>query len=203
MDCCYFPIHREFADTEPIPIGVACENMQVILLREDGTPARPGEPGEICVRGSGLAQGYYGDWDKTAAAFPQSPMNPWYSDRMYRTGDIAVENERGELVFRSRKDGQIKHAGYRIELGEIETALSSLSEIQEAICLFDPGRDKIICVYAGEMDSKTLAVSLRGILPRYMLPNIYRQKQQLPHNANGKIDRKALKQEYDAEHNGL
>lgn len=203
VDCCYFPIHREFADTEPIPIGVACENMQVILLREDGTPARPGEPGEICVRGSGLAQGYYGDWDKTAAAFPQSPMNPWYSDRMYRTGDIAVENERGELVFRSRKDGQIKHAGYRIELGEIETALSSLSEIQEAICLFDPGRDKIICVYAGEMDSKTLAVSLRGILPRYMLPNIYRQKQQLPHNANGKIDRKALKQEYDAEHNGL
>ena len=53
------------------------------------------------------------------------------------------------------------------------------------------------------MDSKTLAVSLRGILPRYMLPNIYRQKQQLPHNANGKIDRKALRQEYDAENNGL
>ena len=203
VDCCYFPIHREFADTEPIPIGFACENMQVVLLREDGTPAKAGEPGEICVRGSGLAQGYYGDWDKTAAAFPQSPMNPWYPDRMYRTGDIAVENERGELVFRSRKDGQIKHAGYRIELGEIETALSSIPEIEEAVCLFDPGRDKILCFYAGELDNRALAVALRGILPRYMLPNIYRQKQRLPHNANGKIDRKALRQEYDAENNGL
>lgn len=203
VDCCYFPIHREFADAEPVPIGFACENMQVVLLREDGTPAKAGEPGEICVRGSGLAQGYYGDWDKTDAAFPQNPMNHWYPDRMYRTGDIAVENERGELVFRSRKDGQIKHAGYRIELGEIETALSSIPEIEEAVCLFDLGRDKILCFYSGKMDSKALAVVLRGILPRYMLPNIYRQKQRLPHNANGKIDRKALRQEYDAENNGL
>ena len=68
VDCCYLPIHREFADTEPIPIGVACENMQVILLHgRNGTPApTPGSPGRYCVRGSGLAQGYYGDRDKTS-----------------------------------------------------------------------------------------------------------------------------------------
>ena len=196
VDCCYYFLDREFADTESIPIGKACENKEVFLLDEAGEPVPRGEPGEICVRGSGLAQGYYGDWDKSAAVFTQDPRNPWYHDRIYHTGDMAVENEDGDLVFLARKDNQIKHGGYRIELGEIETALNSLADIQAAVCFFDPERDRIHCVYQGEMTSADIVRGIRDLVPKYMLPNVYHQMEKMPYNANGKIDRNALKKEF-------
>ena len=88
-----------------------------------------GEAGEICVRGSGLASGYFGNWEKTTECFIQNPTNPYFRDILYRTGDIAVKKDDGLLYFLSRQDGQIKHMGYRIELGEIETALHSVDGI--------------------------------------------------------------------------
>ena len=122
VDCTYYFIDREFDDTETIPIGKACGNMDVFLLDADKNPVPQGTPGELCVRGSGLALGYYGDWERTAGAFLQNPKNPWYLDRIYRTGDLAVEDAAGNFCFIGRKDHQIKHGGYRIELGEIEAA---------------------------------------------------------------------------------
>ena len=196
VDCCYYFIDREFADTESIPIGKACENKEVFLLDGEGNPVPQGEPGEICVRGSGLAQGYYGDWDKSGAVFTQDPRNSWYHDRIYHTGDMAVENEDGNFVFLARKDNQIKHGGYRIELGEIETALNSLAEIKAAVCFFDPGKDKIHCVYQGELTSADIVKGIRDLVPKYMLPNVYHQVERMPYNANGKIDRNALKRDY-------
>ena len=196
IDCCYYIIDREFEDTETIPIGVACENMEVFLLDEDGKEVPQGEPGEICARGSGLAQGYYGDWEKSDAVFTQDPRNPWYSDRIYHTGDVAVQNEEGLFVFLGRKDNQIKHGGYRIELGEIETALNSLDDIEAAFCFFDPKEDKIHCVYQGTLDNGQIVKAIQTMVPRYMLPNIFHQVERMPYNANGKIDRAGLKRNY-------
>lgn len=201
VDCCYYIIDREFDDTETIPIGKACENMEVFLLDAQGQPVPKGEAGEICVRGSGVAQGYFGDWDKTNRVFTQDPRNPWYTDRIYHTGDIAVEDPEGNFRFLARKDNQIKHSGYRIELGEIETALNSIGGIQAAVCLFDGTRDKIHCVYQGEISNSQIVKALKELVPKYMLPNVYHQVERMPYNANGKIDRPALKKEFIHEEN--
>ena len=112
------------------------------------------------------------------------------------TGDMVVLREDGYLYFLARRDGQIKHMGYRIELGEIEVALHSLAGMQAAACLYDAARDRILCVYAGGMEPDALAKDLRKLLPKYMLPNLYERLEALPYNANGKIDRVALKERY-------
>ena len=190
------PIGRACRDDEAIPIGKACRNMQLLLLKDDLTEAAPGETGELCVRGSGLAAGYFADAEKTNSAFIQNPLCPDYRDILYRTGDMAVQREDGNFYFLARRDGQIKHMGYRIELGEIETALYSVKGLREAVCFYDAMRDRIVCVYAGDLDTNTLAKALRTALPKYMLPNVYEKLEALPHNANGKLDRAALKERF-------
>ena len=144
----------------------------------------------------GLASGYFGNWEKTNECFIQNPTNPYFRDILYRTGDIAVKKDDGLLYFLSRQDGQIKHMGYRIELGEIETALHSVDGIAAAACLFDRSRDRIVCIYEGEPDAAALARAMRRLVPKYMLPNIYEKLDALPMNANGKIDRVKLKEQF-------
>ena len=196
VDCAAMHLTRAYRDDEAIPIGTACRNMQIILLDKDGKPVPDGEAGEICVRGSGLASGYFGNWEKTNECFIQNPTNPYFRDILYRTGDIAVKKDDGLLYFLSRQDGQIKHMGYRIELGEIETALHSVDGIAAAACLFDRNRDRILCIYEGEPDAAALARAMRRLVPKYMLPNIYEKLDALPMNANGKIDRVKLKEQF-------
>ena len=153
VDCAAFHLTRDYRDDEAIPIGKACRNMQIVLLDKDGKPVPDGEAGEICVRGSGLASGYFGNWEKTTECFIQNPTNPYFRDILYRTGDIAVKKDDGLLYFLSRQDGQIKHMGYRIELGEIETALHSVDGIAAAACLFDRNRDRNCLHLRGEPDA--------------------------------------------------
>ncbi len=203
VDCTYYELERDFADGEPIPIGKACRNKEIILLDEEQKPVKAGEPGEICVRGIGLALGYLGDAEKTASAFIQNPLNPDYPDRLYRTGDIAKLNEDGDLIFLSRRDDQIKHMGYRIELGEIETALLAVNGVKAGICFFDAAEDQIICCMQtdGETDISLIASDMKSRVPAYMLPNIWRTLERMPLNANGKIDRRSLKEQYFNEKN--
>ena len=134
------------------------------------------------------------------AAFVQNP-NVSYIDKIYRTGDIGIMNKDGNIVFQSRKDGQIKHMGYRIELGEIERAVNAVENIKSAICFYDNTKGRIVCVYEGNTDSKDIALELAGMIPKYMIPNIYRQVSKMPHNANSKIDRVKLRRDYDEENN--
>ena len=196
VDCTYYKIDREYGDHEAIPIGYPCANKGVMLLDEDLQPVPQGQPGEICVRGVGLARGYYGDPAKTAAVFIQNPLNPWYPDVIYRTGDIGMLNDEGLYMYLCRRDGQIKRGGYRIELGEIETALSALPQMRELACFFDADKDKIVCAYDGDMDADAIITGLRDTIPKYMHPNVFRKMTNLPHNANGKIDRVKLKDDY-------
>lgn len=195
--CCYFRVDREFADDEPIPIGRPFPNREILLLKEDNTPAGPGEEGEICIRGTSVTLGYYNDPERTAAAFVQNPLNTAYPEVIYRTGDIGKYNDRGELLFVSRRDYQIKHMGHRVELGEVEVNVSMLPGVRMAACIYDKEKNKIVLWYDGDLPPKELTAQLKTRLPRYMLPNRIYQVDRLPFTANGKVDRVALKKLYE------
>ncbi len=190
--CAFYRLDRPFAGDEPLPIGYACQNCGLLILK-DGAPAAPGEEGELCVRGSFVAAGYYGQPEKTAARFVQNPARPQYPETIYRTGDLVRLNERGELMYCGRLDDQIKHMGYRIEPGEIETAAFGQDKLDECACLYDAARDRLVLFYQGRRDlAQALRARLEQRLPAYMRPAEYRRVRQMPHNANGKVDRKAL-----------
>jgi len=189
---CYYPVDRDFAPDEPIPIGRPFPNTGLLLLTEDGREAAPGETGEIVLRGTCLALGYYHMPEKTAECFVQNPLHSAYPERVYRTGDLARWNERGELVFVSRRDYQIKHMGHRVELQEIEAAASLHPGIAAACAVYRPAKDHIVLYYTGEAGEKEAAAFLRQRLPRYMTPNRIHRLAQMPRTPNGKLDRKAL-----------
>lgn len=195
-DCTYYKIEREFEDTEPIPIGYACNNTEVLLLDGDRLVTEPETVGEICVRGCSLAHGYFNNPEKTREAFVRNPLQPNYYERIYRTGDLAKYNRYGEIVFLARKDSQIKHMGHRIELGEIETALGAVPGVRRGCCLYEHKTQKIVAIYEGELDPKALTEQLKDKLPAYMIPNRYEVLAEMPINLNGKIDRTLLKQQY-------
>lgn len=195
--CTVYEVDRKFESTDTLPIGTPCANMDVFLLDEQDKPAiGEGVIGEVCVRGTGLAYGYYNAPDKTAQAFVQNPLNPSYPEIIYRTGDLAQRNEYGELVYLSRKDFQIKHLGRRIELGEIETALLSLEEIEAGCCLYDEKKSWIVSIYKGNLTEQELRNRLLKLLPVYMMPDRWYQVEAMPLNLNGKIDRQRLKELY-------
>lgn len=192
--CTFYVVDRRFENDEPLPIGKHCDNCSVFILKEDNTLADVDEEGELYARGSFLSYGYYNNPEKTKEAFVQNPLNSAYPETVYKTGDIVKLNDRGEIIYVTRKDFQIKHMGYRIELGEIETAANSFDYMKECACVFDEKNDKIVLFYnAGKIDEKELISFLSSRLPDYLLPNRLIKMKQIPHNQNGKIDRKHLK----------
>lgn len=192
--CTYYVVDRKFENTESLPIGRHCDNCNVVIIKEDGTEAKQGEEGELCVKGSFLAQGYYNNPEQTHKVFVQNPLNKNYPETIYKTGDIVKENEKGELIYLSRKDFQIKHMGYRIELGEIETAVNSIEGIIVCACVYDEKNDKIVLFYQGDhLEEKELLEKTSQRVPKYMCPNEIHCLDRMPYNANGKIDRKQLK----------
>lgn len=194
--CCHYEVDREFGPDEVIPIGRSFPNKEVLLLNDRNERAVDGETGEICIRGASLALGYYNNPEKTKEAFVQNPLNGAYPELIYRTGDLGRYNERGELVFVSRKDYQIKHMGHRIELGEIEANVNMLEGIKLAGCIYDKARDKIVLYYEGAMEEKDVVAALKDKLPRYMIPNHTGRLERMPLTANGKVDRVTLKTNY-------
>ncbi|MGG4396975.1 amino acid adenylation domain-containing protein [Paenibacillus thiaminolyticus] len=196
LDCTYYIVDRELSDDEPIPIGVACKNTDVFILNEEDKLCGVNEEGELCVRGSSLAMGYYNNPEKTAAAFVQNPLNHSYPEVIYRTGDIVLENDRGEFIFKGRKDSIIKHSGYRIELGEIEHVIINTLKLVENGCMVYNSDKKELTFYY-ESDKDISVVDFRSnigtVLPNYMIPHVYKRLKQLPRNTNGKIDRLKLK----------
>ncbi len=196
---CYYEVDRDFEEGEPIPVGRPFDNTDVFLLDEQNHIPAQGETGEICIRGTSLTLGYFNDPERTDEVFVQNPLNPWYRELIYRTGDIGYYNERGELVFTSRKDYQIKHMGHRIELGEIEAHVNMVDGVRSACCVYDQGKGKIVLFYVGDLQAGDLVKELRQTLPRYMVPNVVRILEQMPLTANGKLDRAGLKKRYEEE----
>ena len=194
--CCYYKVDREFEAGDVIPIGGPFRNTEILLIKEDNTLAAPGETGEICVRGTSVTLGYYNNPEKTAEAFVQNPLNKVYPEIIYKTGDLAKRNERGELIFLSRKDYQIKHMGHRIELGEIEAVVNLNNDIKICCCIFDDVKKKIVLYYLGDIETNALLAELKTKLPRYMVPHSVIKIDAMPFTPNGKIDRNLLKKQY-------
>lgn len=193
-NCTFYHVDRPFEDRDSLPIGIPFRNTGILLLDDEDKPIEAaGQVGEICVLGSSLALGYYNNPEQTAAAFCQNPLNTAYPERMYRTGDLAEYNDRGELLFRSRKDYQIKHMGHRIELGEIEQAVNALPYIKASFCHYDLEGERIHLFYvADEECRRRIMKDLREFLPKYMVPNKYHLWEEFPLNKNNKIDRKRI-----------
>jgi len=198
VDCVYHIIQRDLSDDEPIPIGKSLPNTDILVLDEQGrTIKEVGKEGELCVRGSSLAMGYYNNPEKTAEAFIQNPLNTKYPERIYRTGDMVSWNKYGELIFKGRKDTLIKMRGYRIELAEIEhIVINSLKLVPNCCVLYDPKPQKIVLVYEAPspVEEAELRRKIGEVLPRYMVPTVYLHLSELPRNTSGKIDRLQLRQ---------
>jgi amino acid adenylation domain-containing protein len=194
VDCTYFVVDREMRDDEPLPIGFPCRNTDVLVLDEANALCGVNEPGELCVRGSSLALGYWNNPEQTARAFVQNPLNPHYPELIYRTGDVVFRNERGELIFKGRSDFQIKHLGYRIELAEIELASSSIPSIRNVCVLYNQDKKEIALFYEATEDvtPATIRTHMTTVLPKYMVPTAFHRLDEMPMNPNGKIDRLAL-----------
>lgn len=195
LDCTYFIVDREFDDSEPLPIGYACENTDILILNDEDVLCEKGEVGELCVRGTSLAMGYYNNPEKTKTSFVQNPLNNHYPELIYRTGDLAYINDRDEIIFKGRKDSLVKHMGYRIELGEIEHVLVDTLHLVEYACVVYQRQNKEITLFYEPMNDISdidIRKKLMEVFPRYMIPTVYHCVEKLPRNTNGKIDRLLL-----------
>lgn len=191
VDCTYYIVNRKFEDNEILPIGFPCANTGILILNDKNEPVAVDEVGELCVRGSCLSHGYYGNAEKTNQVFVQNPLNNKYPEIIYKTGDLAKYNDRGEIIYIGRKDFQIKHLGYRIELGEIETVTSAF--VEQCCAMYDKDKKRIILAVAPDnIDKKELYANLKKLLPKYMLPELILAEKLLPLNQNGKINRHVL-----------
>jgi len=193
--CCYYIVDREYADSDPLPIGKACENMRVVILTDDNQAAEVGQMGELCVIGSGVALGYWNAPEITNKVFVQNPLSGQYRERMYRTGDLAYWDAEGLIQFCGRKDNQIKLKGNRIELGEIETAAMCVEGVENAAAIFDADQE-LIALYVetqGTLPARRFNMELKKHIPAYMVPGKLICMEKLPHTANDKIDRVTLK----------
>jgi amino acid adenylation domain-containing protein len=196
-------VHKTDArrDRDVVPIGRAAPHVALYVLDRALEPVPQGLAGELYVGGAGLARGYLGRPDVTAAHFLPHPFSAEPGARLYRTGDLVKYNSTGQLEFLGRADGQIKVRGYRIELAEVEAVLAMCPGIQvAAVTAAREGQAEsarliayVVPVSGGAPPS---AVALRGFLaerlPEYMVPSAFVVLEALPMLPNGKLDRAAL-----------
>jgi D-alanine--poly(phosphoribitol) ligase subunit 1 len=196
--CSYYIVDRPFEDSDPLPIGRACKNTRIIILNEEDRIAEVGEPGEICVIGSGVGLGYWGNVEATDRAFVQNPVNPYFNETIYRTGDLAYVNEEGLIMFLGRMDSQIKLRGNRIELGEVEKAAACIDNVGRACAIFHAEQEEIVLFLETpeEFVLRKINMELLKYIPRYMLPHRLVTMEEFPRTANDKIDRITLRKEY-------
>jgi amino acid adenylation domain-containing protein len=179
-----------------VSIGRALGATGTIVVDEELREVAPGDDGELLLSGPQVTPGYWQDAEKTAAAFVRPPGTEGIH---YRTGDRVRRPVRPEdpLVYVGRLDHQIKVMGHRVELGEIDAALRDASGIDAAIAVGWPLTDSGaggVAAFLGDPDADVAALreELAGRLPDYMVPRRFELLPELPLNANGKFDRKAM-----------
>jgi len=192
--------------TTPIPIGKACANTEVFVVNSEGKlVTKPGESGELYVRGPSLMQGYLGQPEKTANVLVRNPFNRLFEEIVYRTGDIVTPDVDGNYAFLGREDGMIKTRGYRVELGEIETTLYGHPAIREAAALAIPDEllGNRLCAVISLHDGVSLTreevlAFCSQRLPAYMLPDAVDFRDSIPKTSTGKIDRMSLARSFSS-----
>ena len=177
------------------------------MVREDGTPCDPDEPGELVHRGALVSLGYWNDPEKTAERYKPAPGQPKglvMPEIAVWSGDTVRKDEDGFIYFISRRDEMIKTSGYRVSPTEVEEAIYASGLVGEAAALgvAHPVLGQAIVVVAtppaqAGLDSEAILAQCRERLPAYMVPaRIIERRPNLPRNPNGKIDRKLLAQEF-------
>ncbi len=194
-NCTYHVVDSFEQLQDSVPIGKAFPNCSVFLVSGDGPVLEDGMIGEICVTGSCLSNGYYNRLDLTDKAFMQNVLNRSYPEKMYKTGDLAYRKD-GLLYFMGRNDSQIKHMGHRIEMAEIVLCANSVDKVTSSVCVYDEERSKIVLFYQGEVEEGDLRNSLKGKMPKYMMPNVIKQIDTFPKTRTQKIDTKRLLKDF-------
>ena len=195
----YYIVDREFRDSEPLPMGKQVSNAELVVLNMEGGLVKKNEVGELYIKGSSVAMGYWNNLKATEKSFIQNPLNTSYPEIVYKTGDLVYYNRFGELVFSGRVDSQIKHMGYRIELGEIENATLNIKDISGSCVLYNKIKSEIVLFYQtenSELSNIDIRTELIKFIPKYMLPTMTININNWPLNSNGKIDRKKLATDY-------
>ena len=202
--CTYYRVERErLAAMDKLPIGIACENTEVFAVSdEDQIVSKPGESGELYVRGPAVTYGYWADAEKTKKMVLPNRFQSNFNENMYRTGDLVTLAEDGNYYFQGRRDSMIKSRGYRIELGEIENALLSHPGVREAAAVAIPDEivgNRIKAVVAAHAAQSLQPVELQHYcaarIPKYMIPEHIEFCESLPKTSTGKIDRVRLAQQ--------
>jgi aspartate racemase len=183
----------------PVFVGRPIANTQAYVLDEELELVPPGVTGEVFLGGHGVALGYLGRPELTAARFLPDPFSSNPRARLYKTGDLGRQRPDGTLDLLGRADFQVKLRGHRIELGEIEAALATHPAVREAAvgtCEPSPGDARLVAWVAARSTRADLPAELRAhlyaTLPEIMVPSRVIVLEALPRTANGKIDRKAL-----------
>jgi D-alanine--poly(phosphoribitol) ligase subunit 1 len=184
-------------DSEFPPLGGMHPGFSYAVLDDRKGLVLPGQPGELWIGGPCVGLGYYGNPEETAARFRQDPRQTNYRAIYYRSGDRVREDEQGRLWFQGRVDNQVKIRGHRIELEEIDLVVQSIPDVQRAVAVVLAGADggEIAVAYVANraVTAEELLVVCKQKLPAYMRPAQAVQFDELPRNANGKVDRKAAK----------
>lgn len=192
---------KDLEDDDLLPLGPIAQNFYALVLDENENQVATGSIGELGIGGENVGIGYYNNPEKTDSVFVIDPTDKESDKIIYKSGDLVKQNADGMLFFSGRKDNQIKKMGYRIELEEIENALNSIADVFESAVIFvnnQKHRSKIIAFVKSEIDAKELKEKLKKKLPLYMIPDVYQYVDVLPKNQNGKINRIALKKEFEA-----
>ncbi|MFH8410881.1 amino acid adenylation domain-containing protein [Streptomyces sp. NPDC018019] len=187
------------ADAATVPIGRPFPNSSCHVLRDDGTPAGPGEEGDLLVGGDGIAIGYLNDPALTAERFLDDPFDPRPGGRLYRTGDRARWRPDGTLEYRGRRDRQVKLRGFRVELDEIETRLRSHEAVAEAVVEIDGDgahARPVAFVTPARPGERVPVEQVRAYvaswLPAPAVPARIHVLDRFPVTGAGKVDRRAL-----------
>ena len=198
---------KKIENNEEITIGKPIANTQIYILNDVKVPVPINVPGELYIAGTGLAKGYYNREDLTKERFIDNPFIE--GTKMYRTGDIAKWNSKGEIIFIGRADNQVKIHGFRIELSEIENKLNNYEGIDQSAVIVreHDGNKQLVAYFVGkekfekkQLDVKTIRDYLYKYLPVYMIPSILIQIDALPLTPNGKINRLEL-EKYQSRNN--
>lgn len=183
-------------DWNSIPYGKPMANQKFHVLNDNLFPVPINAPGELYIGGIGLASGYWNDESRTTSSFIYSPH---HREMLYKTGDLGRLKSDGNIEFLGRNDQQVKIRGYRIELGEVQSKLKSLPSVEDAVVVSKLSKDNnfyliayVVTLKNDILDEENIRVSLRDLLPEYMIPSLFVSISAIPLSANGKVDKKQL-----------
>jgi len=182
-----------------VPIGRPNDGLSVVLVDEHLQPVPDGTVAELCVAGPQTTRGYWRAPEITAERYVELKTSKHQTRLFYRTGDMVTRLPDGEYMFVGRADNQIKVLGHRVELGEIEATLREHPGVEDAVAFGWPAvgsvADGIVAFVSGNLDGiDALLERAKAALPPYIVPRRIFTVAEMPLNANGKVDRRALKE---------